>query len=483
MANDGNGQGVGMAIRWERLVEVAQEIGRDPTLAVLGDRELEAEVVGHAVRATAITARLVITIAELVVRGLWADQGAKTPGQWLAWRLGMAPSTAREHVRVGLALRGLPEVRQRFLEGTLSYSKVRAITRVADEASEELLLGLADASTAADLERMVRRARTCARSEGMEPDPLACQDPTDGVDANARVEDVQLVRLDGGVVEVRVRLDEADGQRALAQLSWLADEGEGIDRSIPVGARRAMALLAAVGAAAASGPRDGSGEDRDRLVVEARIVEAVPDPTGGPGASAEAPLARSRRLVPRVNGRRPVMSARTLERLACTASLTTVVTDESGRPLDIGRSRRAPTASQRRQLVRRDGGCRFPACQTVVGLHAHHAVEWSDDGPTDLDNLVLLCHFHHRFVHSAAWKVVPRGGGSFAFLDQQGREVVAGASAEARAVATKDASPTPPDPTDHRSLSPPWYVDEPIDWELCLLVLMQAFEERLALAA
>lgn len=462
-----------MVIRWERLVEVATELGPDPELGDLDDDQLEADLRAHASRAAALTAELIVLIAELVVRGVWAGSGAKTPGQWLSWKVGMASSTARDHVRVGLALRGLPQVRARFLDGSISYSKVRAITRVTDADSEEMMLNFADSCPAAELERIVARARIAARAHGIEAEPLLASDPSDATNANARVEDVQCLRRADGSVELRIRLDEADAHRAMEQLGWLASHDDAVDPSIPINARRAIAFANALNVAMDRAPADSSGEDRDRLVVEARAVPARPEVNAAASAEAPGGSGRTRRLVPRLHGRRPAMSVWTLERLACTAVTTHVATDECGTPLDVGRRRRAPTAGQRRQLLHRDGGCRFPGCETKVGLHAHHAIEWQDGGMTDLDNLVLVCHFHHRFVHNADWRVVPAGSGRFRFLDAAGDEVTSGASAEAvewaaRCQPTKRSS----------SLAPPWYLDEPIDWELCLLVLHQAFEER-----
>jgi hypothetical protein len=58
-----------------------------------------------------------------------------------------------------------------------------------------------------------------------------------------------------------------------------------------------------------------------------------------------------------------------------------------------------------RQLRFRDHGCTFPGCGTSAFLQAHHTRHWEDGGRTDLDNLVLVCHFHHKLVHEFGWKV------------------------------------------------------------------------------
>ena len=72
--------------------------------------------------------------------------------------------------------------------------------------------------------------------------------------------------------------------------------------------------------------------------------------------------------------------------------------------LDLGRRTRWPTAAQHRALAHRDGGCVFPGCdRPSEWCDAHHLVHWPSGGPTDLDNLALLCRRHHVAVHEGRW--------------------------------------------------------------------------------
>ena len=83
-----------------------------------------------------------------------------------------------------------------------------------------------------------------------------------------------------------------------------------------------------------------------------------------------------------------------------------VLLEHDGYPHDQGRARRTVSRRLRRALHRRDGGqCRFPGCGTTSWLHAHHVVHWAEGGPTDLDNLVSVCGFHHHLVHEGRWSV------------------------------------------------------------------------------
>lgn len=90
----------------------------------------------------------------------------------------------------------------------------------------------------------------------------------------------------------------------------------------------------------------------------------------------------------------------------CDATFHTVVLDSLGLPRDLGRGHRHPTPEQRRALLARDGCCVFPGCDAHVGwLDAHHLRHWDDGGPTDLDNLVMLCRRHHRVAHRRGWSL------------------------------------------------------------------------------
>ena len=96
----------------------------------------------------------------------WGRLGCLSCAQWLSWRVGVGIKAARERVRVARALADLPEVDALFGRGELSYSKVRAITRVATPVTEQELIDIALHSTAAQLERLLRSYRRIVDSAG-----------------------------------------------------------------------------------------------------------------------------------------------------------------------------------------------------------------------------------------------------------------------------------------------------------------------------
>lgn len=131
------------------------------TLAVPeNDEDLAEEISSLAGLIAVASCRLLVLIGEFDAREAWAAHGIMSCAHWLGWRCGIGPSSAREHIRVARALRGLPRTVEAFAAGRLSYSKVRAITRVATAANEADLVEIALCAPAHHLERLVRGLRT-----------------------------------------------------------------------------------------------------------------------------------------------------------------------------------------------------------------------------------------------------------------------------------------------------------------------------------
>ena len=101
----------------------------DP-LIDLSTRQLESELLGLAGHIAAAQCRFLQLLAEFDRRAGWAGPGLRSCAHWLCWRIGMSLRTAAEHVRVAHALAELPKITAAFAEGRISYSKVRAITRI-----------------------------------------------------------------------------------------------------------------------------------------------------------------------------------------------------------------------------------------------------------------------------------------------------------------------------------------------------------------
>ncbi len=104
-----------------------------------------------------------------------------------------------------------------------------------------------------------------------------------------------------------------------------------------------------------------------------------------------------------------------LRMLACDCEVIPVVLDGAGQPVDIGRVSRVVPRHMRRAVAARDRGCAFPGCgRPPSWCDAHHVKEWQHGGPTAIENLVMLCRFHHRLVHHSEWVVrMTRGSPEF----------------------------------------------------------------------
>ncbi|HEY5187200.1 MAG TPA: HNH endonuclease [Actinomycetes bacterium] len=90
------------------------------------------------------------------------------------------------------------------------------------------------------------------------------------------------------------------------------------------------------------------------------------------------------------------LSATATDALACDALITRLLTDPQGLPLAVGRTSRTVPTRIRLAVVARDRRCTYPGCARPPNwCDAHHIIRWADGGPTDLDNLALLCRYHH----------------------------------------------------------------------------------------
>jgi hypothetical protein len=98
------------------------------------------------------------------------------------------------------------------------------------------------------------------------------------------------------------------------------------------------------------------------------------------------------------------LTADQLLRIADQAEIWPTIIDSNGVPLALGRTRRIATRGQTMALIAREGGCSFPGCDhPPQWCDRHHIIDWIDGGPTDLDNLTLLCRYHHTHFPQKGW--------------------------------------------------------------------------------
>ncbi len=367
------------------------------TLTHISDRrlaidELDKSIVNLSARINASTYELLVLIREFDERAGWLKWGLENCTQWLHWRCDLSHSAAREKVRVAHALKALPEISAAFSKGTLSYSKVRALTRAATPMNEASLLDFALSTTAARVEERCQQLR------------------------NALPGALEAVNRAHERRSLRVWRDIGRGTLTLS-----------VELPLETGELVCQALDKAVEAGGQQGPEfegtSWSAQQADALVTMARGYLS-----GGSEGSASA--ADAYQVVVHVDGAaltggegRSDLAVESVKRLSCDGSVVPMVDGANGEPLNVGRKQRTVPAALKRALWARDGGCTFPGCTHRRFVDAHHIRHWADGGETSLANTILLCGGHHRLVHEGGYAIRKDHQGRWYFMRPDGRAI------------------------------------------------------------
>jgi Domain of unknown function (DUF222)/HNH endonuclease len=300
----------------------------------------------------------------------WVDEGARDMAHWLWINHGMSDWKARRWIAAAHALAQLPRIAQALAGGVLSVDKVVELTRFATPTDETHLIAWAEQVSPARIRHEADLRRR------VQPGATAIQDEQRTVrwcflDEGRRFELFADLPAAYGAVVARA-ID-----RIAAQVPEMPGELGHVD------ARRADALIALCSAHLAA----DADPDRATVVVHARVGDRSSSPIGAAiegGGIADPSI---------------------VDRLLCDARVQIVWEGATGRTIGIGRTTRVVPAWLGRQVRYRDKGCRFPGCGTTAFTQAHHVRFWRNGGRTDLDNLVLICSFHHKLVHEYGWRI------------------------------------------------------------------------------
>ena len=418
---------------------------RDPERlpdAALGDQTLQLQQLSDCLQGVVLR-----HLAAVDARGAdGAEQGVQfgSTAAWLRSRLRMASGPAATAVRTARALfRGpLPQTGQALCAGSISVTHAEVLAagtkdlpaQVAADAEPVLL----DAAKHLDPTRL----RRLVEHLGYLADP-------DGADAQAQRRHgrrgVWLTPTYDRLVAINGLLEPEAGQTLIAALEPLTRPADAHDTRS--GSQRTADALTELARRALEGGRlPKAGGVRPQLSVVVDLDSLLGDSCGlGGDAGWAAPLppeacrrlacdaAVTRVLVRRqqpadphdLNGDPHDLScgphahdpaAPGLERWlrAVLTRLPPLLGGAPSQPLDAGRSTRVVSPAQRHALAVRDGGCVFPGCsRPILWCEAHHVWHWLDGGPTDLDNLALVCRAHHRAVHEDGWRLVRGPDGQF----------------------------------------------------------------------
>lgn len=386
----------------------------------------------------------------------WRHGGSSSLVGWLDYYCGLGNVAARERIRIGRALAKLPRIDQAFHDGEISYSKVRAITRVARPETDELLLSLARSSSSEDLERLVR---TYERTGGAAPRDEATAHRARSLEwhyEDGMLKITAALPADQGAMVVQALQRVMDGKQTECDEFWekaynrRSERQRDSDDVETVSAENVSAENVSAETPAATGH---SSESRCNC-CERNDTEAVDDEDLTAGLEFQFTSIRQRQadaivdlaehyLASPANDpkkRRPGkryevvlhidhddMTERQQQgkglrfhvdpgwgvdeaaarQISCDADTSAIIEDRHGGLLDITSRSRIVPARMRRALEMRDGGCcRFPGCHHRQYLEAHHIIHWIDGGETKLDNLIQLCSAHHRLLHFGEFNIV-----------------------------------------------------------------------------
>jgi hypothetical protein len=413
-----------------------------PVFFPVDDDKLEQQITLLAGQINAANHRLLKLIAEFDRREAWGCGGTvRSCAHWLNWKCGIALGAAREKVRVAHALEQLPLIDAAFSCGEISFSKVRAMTRVATADNEDFLLRIAEHGTASHVEQVVAKyKRLQVSAEDLE---TQCKQEQEADNARKLVyyQDsdgmwVIHARLpaEAGALVVKAIEAVATPEQKVQQDMTRNDEenvsaetfSHRVDRDEPgqfqqlLSHTRADALVKIteqfLACVAPGSPLNGlKGSERCQVMLHVDINSLQTQVgSSNPGHTHC-----------NFDDKHPV-SLNVAQRLACDASLVTVLEDADGQVLNIGRRSRTVPANISRALKLRDKTCRFPGCCETRYVDAHHILHWADGGETSLDNLVTLCRYHHRQLHNGSFSIATRTSGDttlLLFFTQSGAEI------------------------------------------------------------
>ena len=339
--------------------------------AVLPNERLEVlfgELSELAGQRNAIDGRIVDIVAEMDRDNLCGATGARSIAELVAWKLGSSSANAKAITTVAQRSEAFPRCVGELREGRLSLDQVGVIAARAGDGSDEHYAQLASVATVSQL-------RTAVKLEPRpEPDPRP--EPRRSI---TKTSDEQCTSW-----RISLPHDEAatfdaalQSHREALITEWKHDHDTG------------------------EGSSDQSPPMPNTVDAFLRLVEA-----GWDAEAARRPHGQHTTVVVHVDIEQraaalhlgPLLSDAERQYLSCDVTCE-VWFERAGRPIGAGRATRTVNRRLRRALEHRDRSCAVPGCGATRGLHAHHIRHWEDGGPTELENLVLVCPFHHRAHH------------------------------------------------------------------------------------
>ncbi len=336
---------------------------------------------------------LLSLVADMDGTGAWREDGARDLAHWLSMRYGISAWKAQRWIGAAHALEELPALASALSSGELGADKVLELCRFAVPETEARLIRWAKEVSCATVRRRADREVRPTIEDDREADRARSLSWWWFEEGRRFGLSAELPAAQGAVVA-----------RALERMAERIPPMPGEEGPVYADARRADALVAVCSAGIASDP----DPDRATVVVHTSIERLMTD-------SMSSELEDGTPLHPE-----------TVRRLICDSRTQIVVEGPPGNVVGLGRISREPSASLLRQVRYRDRGCRFPGCGTKAFTHAHHIRWWRHGGRTELENLLLICSFHHKLVHEYGWSVKRDRQGGISWFRPDGTRYRAG---------------------------------------------------------
>ncbi|MHA4852116.1 HNH endonuclease signature motif containing protein [Rhodococcus sp. MSC1_016] len=332
---------------------------------------------------------------------------------WLASKTLLEVGAAGRIVMLGRGLRSQPEIADAYFDTTISAEHTALIMKFCErppkgmplEAMDDCRNALLYAASGPTANTDAVRAVIARLERAFESD-----DPPPAEDTE--LNEFHASRTLNGRVAVKGDLDAVTGEMLLSALSGLSQPRPAQDGTTDTrtpGQRRADGFTELLRRYLNSAIAGEEGGERPHVSLHINIKDLA-DHGGGTPRDQRGACATDASLFA-VDGVAWTewlgpLSLRAARLLSCDSIYTPIVLDDHGAPLDLGTTTRTVTKRQRKALVARDRGCAFPGCGAPPSwCEGHHIVHWSKGGPSDMDNLVLLCGFHHRLLHHSDWEI------------------------------------------------------------------------------
>jgi len=418
-------------------------IDSDPRLLAGSARQargeaLEVEILTMAGQINAAQYRFIKLLGEFDDNGGWQGDGIKSFAHWLNWKIGMGTVMGREKVRIARSLPDLPLIDEAFSLGKVSYSKVRAMTRVATPENESFLLQIAEYGTASHMEYLVKKYQCCKRLQDPDEDGSWklqksmswYQDETGMYVINAR-----LPPEEGALVIKALELIQAENKHNKVEAAEASDPDETISAELKVVSNNVSAESSPEQFSKGMDTEDYSTDRASALthLAEKYLSSESAENSTSLGEKYQVFLhinANAANLDWEINQadscnitHRSIqprfLAPDVARRLACDASVTTVLEDDHGNVLNIGRRSRTVSRALTHALRIRDSGCRFPGCCQKQYTDSHHIKHWAQGGETSMENLVTLCRFHHGLLHKGEYRLARDESGDLVFTNNR----------------------------------------------------------------